>query len=98
MGIYYFAVDHIAKKQIWSPKNFSPSGKNVFSPNNPFPHMVMMENFYGNNFEFISDICTTYEHEYEDVTEEVYIKLKMLFPYFNWDECEFAEDSQEGSE
>jgi hypothetical protein len=91
MGIYYFAVDHNLKKQMGSPKMFSLSGRNSFSPNNPFPHMVMMENYYGNNFELINDVNSTFEHEYEDVTKETYQKLKDEFPYYNWDECCFIE-------
>jgi len=82
MGIYYFAVDYSAKEQMWAPKDFSD--KCIYYPTHPLPHMIAMKNCYGSHFEVVNDMSTVEEHEFKDVTDEVYEQLKQRFPEFDW--------------
>lgn len=82
MGIYYFAVDYAHKLQMWAPKDWSD--KCIYHPTHPLPQMIAMKNCYGGNFEIVNDVSTTTEHEFKDVTEEVYQELKQRFPEFDW--------------
>jgi hypothetical protein len=86
MGIYYFAVDYKAKEQMWSPKNFS--NKCIYFPNHPLPQMIVMKNCRGCKFEIINDVSSYDEHEFKDITEEVYEEWKSLFPEFDWKDYE----------
>ena len=83
MGIYYFAVDYSSKEQMWSPKSFSD--KCIYHPCHPLPQMIAMKNCYGSNFVIVNDMSTDLEHEFKDVTDEVYLELKEKFPDFEWD-------------
>lgn len=85
MGIYYFAVDYGNKLQMWPPKGFPIKSPGVFNPDNPFPNMILMKNMQGNEFVITSDMCTTYEHEFDDVTEEVYNELKEQYSEYDYD-------------
>lgn len=82
MGIYYFAVDYCAEEQMWSPKNWSD--KCIYYPNHPLPAMIVMKNCQGSHFEIVNDVSTFEEHEFKDVTEEVYEKWKKQFPNHDW--------------
>lgn len=82
MGIYYFAVDYSYEEQMWSPKSFS--NKCIYHPGHPLPHMIAMKNCQGCHFEIVSDMSTTFEHAYKDVSSEVYEELKKKFPDFDW--------------
>lgn len=86
MGIYYFAVDYSRKEQMWAPKPFSY--KCIYRPNHPLPQMIAMKNCFGYNFEIVNDVWTREEHEFKDVTNEVYKELKEKFPDFDWEELE----------
>ena len=82
MGIYYFAVDYNAKKQMWSPKNWSD--KCIYFPTHPLPCMIVMKNLQGSDFQVIDDVSSYEEHEFLDVSEEVYEEFKNKFPAFDW--------------
>lgn len=82
MGIYYFAVDYLEKKQMWAPKNWSH--KLIYHPSHPLPHMIALKNCQGSHFEIVNDVSTYAEHEFEDVTNEVYQELKDTFPTYDW--------------
>lgn len=86
MGIYYFAVDYTAKEQMWSPGKFS--NKCIYWPNHPLPQMIIMKNCRGCNFEVVNDMCTFEEHEFKDVTDQVYQQLKDEFTDFDWKKYE----------
>jgi hypothetical protein len=86
MGIYYFAVDYSAKEQMWAPGKFSD--KCIYHPNHPLPQMIVMKNCQGCNFKIVNDVSTYEEHEFKDVTKEVYKELKKKFPDYNWDKEE----------
>lgn len=86
MGIYYFAVDYDAKEQMWAPKN--QSDKCIFWPGHALPAMVAMKNCRGARFQFVNDVSTYKEHEFKDVTDEVYKEWKEEFPNFDWDTYE----------
>lgn len=83
MGIYYFAVDYEKKEQMWAPRRFSD--KCIYHPKHPLPHMIVMKNCQGCNFEIVNDVSTYQEHEFKDVTEETYKELKKEFPDFDWE-------------
>ncbi len=85
MGIYYFAVDYQDKLQMWAPKKFANKSPGVFYPGNPLPNMIVMKNIQGYNFEIINDASSYSEHEFKDVTEEVFQELKNTFPDYDWD-------------
>jgi hypothetical protein len=82
MGIYYFAVDYGKKEQMWSPKSFSD--KCIYCPTHPLPHMIALKNCKGSNFQIVNDFSTTFEHEFKDVSNDVYLELKEEFPDFDW--------------
>ncbi len=82
MGIYYFAVDYSRKLQMWAPKSFSD--KCIYHPNHPLPQMIVMKNCDGFNFEIVNDTSTLEEHDFNDVTNDVYKELKETFPKFDW--------------
>ncbi len=86
MGVYYFAVDYNKKEQMWAPLNFSD--KCIYYPGHPLPAMVAMKNGRGFAFKFVNDMSTEEEHEFKDVTKEVYEEWKKEFPEFDWDEYE----------
>lgn len=86
MGIYYFAVDYINKEQMWAPKNFSD--KCIYWPSHPLPAMIAMKNVFGSHFEIVNDMHTYDEHEFKDVTEEVYAEFKSKFPDYDWENYE----------
>lgn len=86
MGIYYFAVDYSKKEKIWAPKSFSD--KCIYHPHHPLLQMIAMKNCHGYNFEIVNDVETYEEHEFKDVTDEVYRELKDKFPNFDWNEYE----------
>lgn len=86
MGQSYFAVDYRQKKQMWTPKGFPTF--DVYDPRNPLSQMICMENFYHSDFVIVGDGGTYEEHEYEDVTEQVFEKLKKEFPFWNWEKYE----------
>lgn len=80
MSIYYFAIDYNARKQIWSPKDYSIKMPGIFAPENPFPNIVMMMNVkYFHEFIIVTDVSTDSKHEFEDISEEAYKKYKQLF-------------------
>jgi hypothetical protein len=79
MGIYYFAVDYAAEEQMWAPGNFS--NKCPYCPGNPLPYMIVFKNCTGSNFEVVRDVSTYEEHEFKNVTEEVYEEWKTQFPW-----------------
>lgn len=83
MGIYYFAVDYSREEQMWSPSSFS--NKIIYSPGHPLPHMIVLKNCQGYNFQIVNDYSSQEEFEFKDVTEDVYTELKEKFPNFNWD-------------
>lgn len=79
MSIYYFAVDYNARKQIWSPKDYSIKMPGIFAPENPFPNIVMMMNVkYFYEFIIVTDVSTDSE-QFENISEEAYKKYKQLF-------------------
>lgn len=79
MSIYYFAVDYNARKQIWSPKDYSIEMPGIFAPENPFPNIVMMMNVkYFYEFIIVTDVSTDSE-QFENISEEAYKKYKQLF-------------------
>lgn len=82
MGIYYFAVDYHRKEQMWAPKEWSD--KCIYFPTHPLPAMIAMKNCLGCHFEIVNDISTYEEHEFKDVTDQVYEEWKANFPAFNW--------------
>jgi hypothetical protein len=82
MGIYYFAVDYSKKEQMWAPGKFSD--KCIYHPHHPLPQMIAMKNCDGSNFEIVNDMSTFEEHEFKDVTDEVFTELKETFPDFDW--------------
>ncbi len=83
MGIYYFAVDYNKKQKMWAPGNWSD--KCIYYPGHPLPHMMVMKNYYGSNFEIVNDMYSEEEHEFKDVTKEVYEEWKQKFPDFDWE-------------
>lgn len=83
MGIYYFCVDYNHKYQMWSPKSFSD--KCIYHPDHPLPQMMAMKNCQGYNFEIVNDASTFEEHEFKDVSNDVYQELKEKFPDFDWE-------------
>lgn len=85
MGIYYFAVDYREKLQIWAPGKWADKNPGVFYPGHPLPNMVFMKNIQGYNFKVINDFDSTYEHAFEDVTEEVFKELRDMFPEYKWE-------------
>lgn len=86
MGIYYFAVDYKQKKQMWSPKNYSD--KCIYWPNHPLPQMIAFKNCNGFDFQIVNDVSTHEEHEFEDVTNQVYAEWKSKFPDYDWKKYE----------
>lgn len=86
MGIYYFAVDYGAEEQMWAPKHFSD--KWIYCPGHPLPQMIAMKNCKGSHFQIVCDINTYEEHEFKDVTDEVYEQWKKEFPDFDWETYE----------
>jgi hypothetical protein len=82
MGIYYFAVDYSEKLQMWAPKNWSD--KCIYYPTHPLPCMIAMKNCQGHHFEIVNDVATYEEHEFKDITDEVYKEFKDKFPDFDW--------------
>jgi hypothetical protein len=84
MGIYWFAVDYEKKEQMWAPRKYSD--KCIYHPDHPLPHMIAMKNVQGSNFEIVNDMHTVEEHEFKDVTEEVFQELKEEFPSHIWKE------------
>lgn len=86
MGIYYFAVDYSNEEQMWAPGKWSD--KCIYHPNHPLPHMIAMKNCQGCHFEIVNDVSTYEEHEFKDVTDAVYQKLKQSFPDFDWQNYE----------
>jgi|ERR1700679_323863 len=84
MGIYYAAVDRQAKKRLESPEGYSIKSPGIYHPHNPFPHMVVMKNSQGWDFEIINDWGSGdayYSSEYEDITEQVF---KEYLDTFSW--------------
>lgn len=92
MGIYYFAVDYIHKEQMWAPGHFSD--KCIYGPTHPLPNMIVMKNCQGASFEIINDVSSYEEHDFKDVTEEVYKELKEKFPQYDWDKQEWKKDDK----
>lgn len=86
MGIYYFAVDYEAQEQMWAPKFFS--NKCIYHPRHPLPHMIVLKNCQGSQFEIVNDVSTYDEHSFKNVSEEVYQELKNKFPEFDWESYE----------
>lgn len=93
MGIYYFAVDRNEKLKIEPPDNFCIKSPGIFSPHNPFPHMVTMMNVYGHNFEITNDMVFE-EEGYKDITEEVYSQLKEKWPDYDWSLAKWKDEEQ----
>lgn len=88
MGIYWCVIDDYKKQKFEPPLHFSIKSPGIFHPTSPFPGMVMMMNYFGNNFYLINDAhCEGpyYQKEYEDITNEVY---KKYLEYFPWAEKE----------
>lgn len=92
MGIYYFAVDHNNKQQMWAPGRWSD--KCIHYPGHPLPAMVAMENRRGSSFEFTNDMAEDSSFSYKDVTEEVYKEWKECFKDFDWTEYEKYEKNK----
>lgn len=84
MGIYYFAVDYTEKLQMWAPRCWADKSPGVFYPGHPLPCMMVMKNIQGYHFEIIDDMRSYEEHEFKDVTEEVFEELKKIFPEHDW--------------
>lgn len=74
MGIYYYAVDTLAKLYFGAPVNYSDKSPGIYHPNNPFPHMLVMKNIQGYFFEVWNDCSNDIppDDDYVDVTEKVY--------------------------
>lgn len=85
MGIYYFAVDYSQKKQMRAPRSYSDKSPGIFYPGHPLPCMVVMKNMQGWDFTIVNDVSTHEEHEFEDITEQVFKELKEYFPEYDWD-------------
>lgn len=84
MGIYYAAVDEGKKQWIEPPDNFSNKSPGIFSPYNPFSHMVIMKNLQGYNFKIQNDMewgCYYERGDLKNVTNEVYQELLDSFSY-----------------
>ena len=80
MGIYYFAVDYNARKQIWAPQDYSIKFPGIFAPENPFSSIVLMMNLiHCYDFVIVNDVSTYSEHEFEDISEKAYEEYKKLF-------------------
>ncbi len=47
--------------------------------------MIALKNCHGCNFEIVNDVGTYEEHEFKDVTDDIYQELKEKFPDFDWD-------------
>jgi hypothetical protein len=88
MGIYWFAVDYYAKEQMWAPKSYADKTPSVYYPGHPLPCMLFMKNTQGCNFEVVNDVSTYTEHEFKDVTEEVFKELCEKFPNYKFREDE----------
>lgn len=86
MGVYYFAVDYENREQMWAPGHFSD--KCIFHPHHPLPAMIAMKNCQGSSFEIVNDVSTREEHEFKDVTKEVYEEWKEEFPKYDWESYE----------
>ncbi len=80
MGLYYFAIDRVKKLQMWAPKNYADKYPSVFCPSHPLPSMVFMKNAQGYNFQVTNDGNTYEEHDFKDVTDDVFQELKDQFP------------------
>lgn len=98
MGIYYFAVDYSNRQQIWPPDKFDVKSPGIYHPHNPFPNMVSMMNQRGSHFDIINDVSSIEEHEFEDVTNQVYKELKKEWPGYDWDLAEWKDDLQNRKE
>lgn len=92
MGIYYFAVDYETKIQIWSPPGFSVKKPGIYSPNHPLPNMIIMKNIQGYKYEIINDMNSYDEHDFGNVTEQVYQELKDEFPGYDWENSEWYDE------
>ena len=77
MGIYYFAVDYSREEQMWAPKSFSD--KCIYHPGHPLPYMIAMKNCQGDNFVIVNDSSTYDEHEFKDITDQVFEEWKGKF-------------------
>lgn len=66
---------------MWAPANWSD--KCIYYPGHPLPHMIVMKNCRGCNFRVVNDGSTETEHEFKDVTKEVYQEWKDQFPDFD---------------
>lgn len=81
MGIYYYAVDTNAKKYFSAPDDWAIKNPGIFHPKNPFPHMLVMMNIRGYQFEIWNDCGNDIppEEGYADITHEVYREYLNVF-------------------
>lgn len=81
MGIYYYAVDQGQKKYFSSPDGWSVKSPNIYHPENPFPHMVIMMNSRGNHFDILNDCSNDIppSDNFKDITSEVYAEYLEIF-------------------
>ena len=94
MGIYYKAMDHQTKKEFEAPGDFSIKSPGIFHPHNPFPHMVVMANSLGENFEIVNDTDEQvyYSEEYEDMTDYYFEMLCRYFPEYDFQKAVWKDE------
>lgn len=81
MGIYYYAVDKENKEYFSAPNHFSIKSPGIYHPDNPFPHMLVMKNIQGWEFQIFNDCGNEIptSNNYKDITDEVYKEYLRVF-------------------
>lgn len=79
MGIYYYAIDHGQKKYFSAPNSFGIKYPSIFHPDNPFPHMLVMQNCKGGHFVIENDCQHDIPPSDEYVDVEVYKEYLDMF-------------------